>query len=133
MYLSFNDGGTMHKVFNSSVHPRDEYGRFTEKGIMELTEEDMSDFVDRIDNLLVRQKKKRSDLYEMVKEINSHSMYDWTRRNTVPAADIAVKIADCLATSVEYLVTGKERNIYKEKYDNLISGIEKVIEETKNN
>lgn len=93
----------------------------------------MSDFVDRIDNLLVRQKKKRSDLYEMVKEINSHSMYDWTRRNTVPAADIAVKIADCLGTSVEYLITGKERNFYKEKYDNLISGIEKVIEETKNN
>ena len=91
----------------------------------------MSDFVDRIDNLLVRQKKKRSDLYEMVKEINSHSMYDWTRRNTVPAADIAVKIADCLGTSVEYLVTGKEKDIYKEKYDNLMRRIDSFIDEVK--
>lgn len=56
---------------------------------------------------------------------------DWTRRNTVPAADIAVKIADCLGTSVEYLVTGKEKVIYKEKYDNLMRRIDSFIDEVK--
>lgn len=89
----------------------------------------MSDFVDRIDNLLAQQKKKRNNLYEVVKEINSHSMYDWARRNTVPSADIAVKIAEFLNTSVEYLITGNETNVYKTKYDNLRNKIESALEE----
>lgn len=66
----------------------------------------MSEFVDRIDSLLASQNKKRADLYDNIKEINSHSIYDWTRRNTVPSADIACKIAKYLNTTVEYLVTG---------------------------
>ena len=92
----------------------------------------MSDFVTRIDNLLTDQNKKRSDLYEYVKEINSHSMYDWLRRNTVPSANIAVKIAQFLGTSVEYLVTGEEKDIYKKKYDTLIGNMTKVIDESRN-
>ena len=92
----------------------------------------MSDFVTRIDNLLTEQNKKRSDLYEYVKEINSHSMYDWLRRNTVPSANIAVKIAQFLGTSVEYLVTGEEKDIYKKKYDILIGNMTKVIDESRN-
>lgn len=92
----------------------------------------MSDFVTRIDNLLTDQNKKRSDLYEYVKEINSHSMYDWLRRNTVPSANIAVKIAQFLGTSVEYLVTGEEKDIYKKKYDILIGNMTKVIDESRN-
>lgn len=91
----------------------------------------MNDFVERIDTLLAHQKKKRSSLYEAVPEINSHSIYDWTRRNTVPAADVAVKIAEFLNTSVEFLITGKEKNIYKEKYDNLRDSIDNFIENIK--
>lgn len=91
----------------------------------------MNDFVERIDTLLAQQNKKRSNLYEAVTEINSHSIYDWTRRNTVPAADVAVKIAEFLNTSVEFLVTGKEKNIYKEKYDNLKDSISNFFEEVK--
>lgn len=92
----------------------------------------MNDFVERIDTLLAHQKKKRSSLYEAVPEINSHSIYDWTRRNTVPAADVAVKIAEFLNTSVEFLVTGEEKNIYKKKYDTLLADIENFIEKVKN-
>ena len=88
----------------------------------------MSDFVTRIDNLLTDQNKKRSDLYEYVKEINSHSMYDWLRRNTVPSANIAVKIAQFLGTSVEYLVTGKDTNPLADENSRLKNKIQKARE-----
>lgn len=85
----------------------------------------MSDFVERIDNLLTVQNKKRSNLYEAVKEINSHSLYDWKRRNAVPAADIAVKIAQYLNTTVEYLITGQkykaQNDIQKNMQNDLIA------------
>ncbi|MBD5433973.1 MAG: hypothetical protein HDR35_06750 [Treponema sp.] len=40
----------MQKAFNSSVHPRDEHGRFTEKGIMELTEEERKELLDYLES-----------------------------------------------------------------------------------
>lgn len=39
----------MQKSFNSSLHPRDEYGRFTEKGVMELTEEERQELLDYLE------------------------------------------------------------------------------------
>ena len=68
----------------------------------------MNEFVNRIDNLLSQKNLKRNNLYEAIEEINAHSFYDWSRRGTVPSADIAYKIASFLGTSVEYLITGNE-------------------------
>lgn len=39
------------------------------------------------------------------------------------------KIAECLGVSVEYLVTGKEKDSYKGKYENLKSVIQNAINE----
>ena len=63
--------------------------------------------------------------------INYDSYNGQKRYNNLPRADEAVKIARFLGTSVEYLVTGEEKDIDKEKYDTLRSGMENLIEETK--
>lgn len=92
----------------------------------------MSDFVDRIDFLLSKQNKKRNSLYESVPGINAHSLYDWNRRNCVPAADTALKIAQYLNTTVEYLLTGTETISQKnEKAEKTIEEIASIIQSYK--
>lgn len=39
---------------------------------------------------------------------NSNVISSWKTRNTIPQADIAVKIADYLGVSIRWLVTGEE-------------------------
>ena len=90
----------------------------------------MSDFVNRIDSLLDKKGIKRSDLYNSIESINSHSFYDWTRRNSIPSADIACKIADFLGTTVEYLVTGQD-NAPKADTSRLLELLESATEEAR--
>lgn len=52
-------------------------------------------------------------------------------RNIAPDVFDTVKIAQFLNVSVEYLITGEEKNIYKEKYDNLRDSIDNFIENIK--
>ncbi len=40
----------MQKTFHSSLHPRDEYGKFTDKGVMELTEEERQELLDYLES-----------------------------------------------------------------------------------
>jgi len=42
--------------------------------------------------------------------VSSSSLSAWINRNRLPKADMAVKIANALGVSVEYLVTGKEND-----------------------
>lgn len=90
----------------------------------------MSDFVDRIDELLSEKKMNRNALYEKF-NISKNLIGQWKQRGTIPSADIVCKIAEFLDTSAEYLVTGKERNIYKTKYDSLLLDIQTAIEKNK--
>lgn len=61
----------------------------------------------RIDNLLAIQKKERKELVASV-GANRGSLTNWGKRGTVPAADIALKIADYLGVSVRWLITGED-------------------------
>ena len=90
----------------------------------------MSIFIEQVDKLLSENGKTKIELARYA-GISTQSFYDWKNRNTVPSADVAVKIAQFLNTTVEYLVTGEEKDIYKKKYDTLRSGMENLIEETK--
>ena len=54
------------------------------------------------------------------------TLEQWISRNSLPNASDAVKIAQALSTSVEFLVTGKDSNIYKEKYDVLVAAIKEL-------
>ena len=66
------------------------------------------EFVDRI-NLLFSQRigKPKADLYESCR-IPKNSLTNWSQRNTIPGADIALRIANYLNTSVEFLLTGSD-------------------------
>lgn len=58
----------------------------------------------------------------------------WTLRGSIskqilPRVDVAKQIADYLGTSVDFLLTGKESNEYKERLDNLKNSILKIVQE----
>lgn len=64
------------------------------------------EFVDRINQLFSKTGGRKSDFYEAC-GFASNSLTNWAARNTIPSADVALKIAKYLNTSVEYLVTGE--------------------------
>ena len=86
----------------------------------------MSIFTERIDNLLKEKKKTKKELFNHI-GISSQSFYDWKNRNTIPAADIAVKIAQYLNTTVEYLITGNKNNPLADENKELKNKIDKAI------
>lgn len=88
----------------------------------------MLDFYKRIDDLLSHKKKSQKDLSDFLQLTSSQIFSNWKQRNSIPSADVAVKIADYLDTSVEYLVTGNEKDTYKEKYDDLKSAMQELID-----
>ena len=58
----------------------------------------------------------------------------WTLRGAIskqilPRVDVAKQIADYLGTSVDFLLTGKESNEYKQRLDNLKDTILKIVQE----
>jgi transcriptional regulator with XRE-family HTH domain len=63
--------------------------------------------IERIDSLLGSQKKGRKDLVAAI-GANRGVLTNWDKRGTVPAADIALKIADYLGVSVRWLITGED-------------------------
>ncbi len=89
-----------------------------------------NDFVERIDALLAAQHKTKIDLITTV-GIPKQSIYDWRNRGTIPAADIALKIAQFLNTSVEYLLTGNETNPLSAENANLKKRLDEIQELTK--
>lgn len=78
--------------------------------------------MDRIDSLLSQHNKNRNDIYNDL-GIAKNIIGQWKQRGTIPSADTALKIAQYLNTSVEYLLTGTESNEFKNKYDDLVSEI----------
>lgn len=86
------------------------------------------EFIDRIETLLEEKNEKRAHLAKAV-GVSNQSFTDWKKRGTIPAADIALKIADHLGVSLEWLLTGKERNVYKEKYERLKRKVEEALKE----
>lgn len=50
-------------------------------------------------------------------------------RDIAPNVFDACKIAECLNTTVEYLVTGIENNEYKTKYENLKKSMQNILNE----
>jgi transcriptional regulator with XRE-family HTH domain len=63
--------------------------------------------VKRIDKSLEAKKGSRKDLYLSL-ELAFNTFSNWETRETVPAADVALKIADYLGVSVRWLITGKD-------------------------
>ena len=69
---------------------------------------DGREIVSRIDSIRTSKKLTRDDIYSACK-ISKNSLSNWSSRGTIPAADIAIEIAEYLGVSVEWLITGHEK------------------------
>ena len=87
----------------------------------------MSSFNDRIDELLKLNKKTKVELSQYA-GISKQSFHDWKKRGTIPAADIALKIAEFLNTTVEYLVKGVNTNPLADENQKLYEAIKSSAE-----
>jgi transcriptional regulator with XRE-family HTH domain len=61
----------------------------------------------RIKAELKKQNKKPGELYRFA-DITSQAPINWRNKNSIPAADTALKIAEFLGVSVKWLITGEE-------------------------
>ena len=74
-------------------------------------------FPERLEALLKVNKITQKELAEQL-NIRRPSISDWKKDGTYPRLDIAIKIAQILGTTTEYLVTGKPpKDITEEEYD----------------
>lgn len=64
--------------------------------------------VERIDKLLKERKENRNILAPAV-GIRPQTISGWSTRGTIPTADTALDIANYFGVSVEWLLTGRER------------------------
>ena len=71
-------------------------------------------FVQRIDDVLEKNGKKRAELLRVL-ELPRNSITNWSDRGNIPAGDICIKIAHYLNVSVEWLITGIEENLSHEE------------------
>jgi transcriptional regulator with XRE-family HTH domain len=64
-------------------------------------------FIERLETLLKEKGVSQKSLAEYI-GIRNPSISEWKKEGTIPRADIAIKIAEYLNVSVEYLITGTE-------------------------
>lgn len=90
-------------------------------------ENKITDLYDRIKKLSKQKGVSQIDLCRQC-EINLQSHRGRISKVVSPDIFELLKIAQFLGTTVEYLVTGEETNIYKEKYDKLRQKADAAIE-----
>lgn len=89
----------------------------------------MLDFWLRVKDKLDYQDITQRDLAEKINE-SYNTLQSWINRNRLPNAEQAVKIADVLNTSVEFLVTGKVSN-KKSDHSKTVKLLEEAIQNLK--
>lgn len=92
----------------------------------------MIGFYERIEELLEAQHKTRKEMARTVGMATQQVYTNSKSLGTIPRADIAVKIAQYLNTTVEYLVTGIEPTGIepKDKYRACLESIADTIKES---
>lgn len=76
-------------------------------------------FWQRLENALKEKNITASDLSKIL-GVTSSVVYSWKLRESIPRADIAVKVAEVLDTSVEYLINGKSNILAQENHSFLV-------------
>lgn len=79
----------------------------------------MEEFYIRIDNLLKEQKKTQKEFTEAVGLSAPQAYITLRNRGTFPKADTALRMAQYLGVTVEYLITGTNSNQDTEKLEEL--------------
>ena len=86
----------------------------------------MLDFWLRVKDKLDFQDSTQRDLAQNINE-SYNTLQSWINRDRLPNAEQAVKIAEALNTSVEFLVTGKSNN-RKNDHSKTVELLEEAIE-----
>lgn len=84
----------------------------------------MNDFLKRVLKELDFLNASKADIARFL-NVRKSTVYSWFERDTIPAADTALKIADFLNVSLEYLVTGEKDESKKSKIE--LSDFEKNL------
>ena len=84
----------------------------------------MNDFLKRVLEELDFLNASKADIARFL-NVRKSTVYSWFERDTIPAADTALKIADFLNVSLEYLVTGEKDESKKSKVE--LSDFEKNL------
>ena len=84
---------------------------------------DSETFIERLERLMADRGLQQKDLAKKV-GISSNGISTWKITGALPRADVAVKIADILGVTVEYLITGHISNI--DKTDELAYTVSKL-------
>lgn len=66
----------------------------------------MTGFAERIQKILDKQGKRKSDIAHGL-GIADSTVRSWWDKNSLPAADVALRVADFLGVPLSYLVTGE--------------------------
>jgi transcriptional regulator with XRE-family HTH domain len=64
-------------------------------------------FIERLERLIKEKKTSQKAVAEYA-GITGASLSEWKKEGTIPRADVALRIAEFLGVSVEYLITGVE-------------------------
>ena len=91
----------------------------------------MLELYKRIDDLLIKRNVSQKDLSDFLGLSSAQVYSNWKQRNSIPSADVALKIAQYLNTTVEYLLTGSESNILAEENATLKETLAKINELSK--
>ncbi len=65
-------------------------------------------FIDRLENFLNEKKITKTELAEKI-GIRRPTISEWKKNGAIPSGDICLKIANYLNVSVEWLLTGEEK------------------------
>ena len=88
-----------------------------------------TEIVGRIDSVLKEKNLKRQAVYDYA-NIAYNTFPNWVKKeDTKIPAQALYKISEFLEVSMEWLLTGKERNVYKEKYERLKRKVEEALKE----
>ena len=84
----------------------------------------MNDFYNRIDSLIKSQKKSKEELTKVLGLSSVQVFYNWKNLKKVPDINTAYRIAQFLDTTVEFLLTGENK---QDKSEMILSDLQKII------
>jgi transcriptional regulator with XRE-family HTH domain len=85
-------------------------------------------FAERLERLIKEKKTSQKAVAEYA-GLTGQSITEWKKEGTIPRADVALKMAEFLHVSVEYLVTGKDPG--KPDTSGVIQQAEKLLDDLK--
>ena len=86
----------------------------------------MNQFLEGLKSELTHQHLTQKDLAEK-SGISVNTIRGWFSKDLIPDTLTSLKVADVLGVSVEYLVTGKDSNHFKEKYETLVTNLKNLL------